>query len=146
MSKKLAVLLCALAFSVTANAKKVTKFEQDVQCMAYTAQAESENQDIKAQTGVLYVIHNRSKRNNVSHCNTINKRKTDFSHRRLKSKPNKELIELVKLVMTERIEDPTKGALFFHDKSIRRNPFKHTIRTAVLDDMLFYRVVGDYSV
>lgn len=161
MVKRLVVLLLGCA-SLSCNAhykKEQNKYthksvrsevahrsQYELDCLVNTAIREGENQTEKTQAGIMYVIHNRAKRNHESYCATVNKRNA-FSHRRFNIRSKQKVIELARQVMGGSIMDPTNGALFFHDKSIRRNPFRHTSRTTKLGDMFFYKVVNDqYSV
>lgn len=121
------------------------QYRRDLDCLIGTTIREAENQDNITQTGIMHVIHNRAKRNNSSHCAVINK-KNAFSHRKIKLKKNKQLVDMAVAIMKDELYDPTNGALFFHDKSLKRNPFKHTKRSAVLGDMRFYKLTGDYNV
>lgn len=162
MVKNLAVLVLFGCASITSYAhqkpdhKKVhtntqsfvptfKQYQRDVDCLISTTLREGENQDNITQNGIMHVIHNRAKRNNSSHCAVISK-KNAFSHRKIKYKKPKHLIDMAIAIINDDLYDPTNGALFFHDKSLHKNPFKHTKRSAVLGDMRFYKLVGEYNV
>jgi hypothetical protein len=144
MVKKIALLILGCAALNTAYANH-TIDDRELECMVRVSLAEGENQTRIAKVGIMYTVHNRVKSklfktHSKSHCGMINNKKNQFSHRKVKiPKKQHDLFMLAKSVLLETIEDPTKGALFFHDGSLKRNPFRHTARTVQLDDMHFYR-------
>jgi hypothetical protein len=141
MVKKLALIILGCAALNTAHAHYALT-DQELECMVRVSLAEGENQTKITKIGIMYTVHNRVKNKMFktnSHCTAINKKK-QFSHRKVKvPKRHNELFNMAKAVFLETIEDPTKGAVFFHDGSLKRNPFRHTARTVRLDDMFFYK-------
>lgn len=150
MVKKLFALMFGLSSVVgVAHADHLKSIDKEtLECMVRVSLAEGENQTKKTKIGIMYTIHNRVKDKafkSKSHCTIANSR-GQFSHRKVKrSKKHIELMNLAKLVVLEYIKDPTDGATFFHDDSLKRNPFRHTARTVQLDNMLFYKRVGTSS-
>lgn len=137
MVKKLSVLVWAALFASSVQAK--TEIDPGLHCMVRTTIAEGENQSVQAKTGIMYTIHNRSKAWHRGYCTIVNQ-KSQFSHRKIKwSRNYLKLYELAKLVREEKTPDVTHGAIFFHDDSLKKNPFGRTVLTARLDNMLFYR-------
>lgn len=137
MVKKLSVLLWAMLISSPVYAK--TMIDPSLHCMVRTTIAEGENQSVAAKTGIMYTIHNRSKAWHKGYCTIVNQ-KAQFSHRKIKwSNAYHKLYEMARLVKEEKTPDVTHGALFFHDDSLKKNPFGRTVLTARLDNMLFYR-------
>lgn len=145
MVKKLALIILGCAALNTAQAH-YTLTDQELECMVRVSLAEGENQTKITKIGIMYTVHNRVKNKMFkthSHCTAINKKinkRSQFSHRKVRvPKKQHELFNMARAVILETIEDPTKGAVFFHDGSLKRNPFRHTARTVRLDDMFFYR-------
>jgi hypothetical protein len=115
-----------------------------LECMVRVSLAEGENQSRAAKIGIMYTIHNRVKDKvfkSKSHCSIVNS-KGQFSHRAVKrSKNHRELLQMARLVVWELIKDPTNGATFFNDDSLKKNPFRSTTKTVQLDNMIFYKRV-----
>jgi spore germination cell wall hydrolase CwlJ-like protein len=110
-----------------------------VNCMVRTAIAEAENQSVNAKIGVMYTIRNRATQRRKSYCSIVNE-PSQFSHRRIRGPQQyKEMYALAEGVISGRIKDTTNGATFFHDDSLKRNPFRKTVKTIKLDNMVFYR-------
>lgn len=174
MVKKLLFLSSLLCAPAGANIKPVNVFEAhppvitatdvaptapllgyvnpQINCMVRTAIAEAENQTDGAKTGVLYTIHNRAKQRHKSYCSIVNE-KSQFSHRKIRwlslhkgSTSYRKVYQLAEAVMNERIKDVTNGATFFHDDSLKRNPFRRVVRTIKLDNMVFYRTAKAVNV
>lgn len=113
--------------------------DHQVNCMVRTAMAEAENQTATAQAGVMYTILNRAHQRHKSFCSIVNER-SQFSHRKVRWSPKvRELYALADGVISGRIKDVTHGATFFHDDSLKKNPFRKTVKTIKLDNMVFYR-------
>ncbi len=146
MVNKLFALIIGVssAFNVAhaEQSKRVT--DNTLECMVRVSLAEGENQSKIAKIGIMYTIHNRVKDKvfkSKSHCSIVNS-KGQFSHRPVKrSKHHLELMRMARLVVMEIIKDPTNGATFFNDDSLKKNPFRSTIRTVQLDNMIFYKRV-----
>lgn len=146
MVNKLFALIVGVssAFNVAHADQKRPIDNGTLECMVRVSLAEGENQSRAAKIGIMYTIHNRVKDKafkSKSHCSIVNS-KGQFSHRSVKwSKHHRELIKMARLVVQELIKDPTNGATFFNDDSLKKNPFRSTIRTVQLDNMIFYRRV-----
>ncbi len=117
----------------------VFDMDRQMNCMVRTAMAEAENQTATAQAGVMYTILNRAQQRHKSFCSIVNE-KSQFSHRKFRwSSKVREIYALADGVISGRIKDVTHGATFFHDDSLKKNPFRKTIKTVKLDNMVFYR-------
>lgn len=149
MVKKIFALIFGVSSAINvayATPKQVPN--ETLECMVRVSLAEGENQSKTAKIGIMYTIHNRVKDKRFkskSHCSATNQ-KGQFSHRPVKrSKHHLELMNMARLVVLEYIKDPTNGATFFNDDSLKKNPFRHTIRTVQLDNMIFYKRVVQSS-
>ena len=117
----------------------IVRADSQVNCMVRTAIAEAENQTVDAKVGVMYTIQNRAKQQRKSYCSIVNA-PSQFSHRRIRGhQAYKEMYALAEGVISGRIKDTTNGATFFHDDSLKKNPFRKTVKTIKLDNMVFYR-------
>ena len=152
MVKKFVLFCGCLLLSTAVNAKnvhhnkehksiaKVYDFKDNMKCLTETAIRESENQNEKARISVLYTIKNRVELSGKSFCSIVNA-KNQFSHRKMKisNDTKHEFIALAFKVMLGTIDDPTKGSTYFHDDSLKRNPFKNAKFSVKFDNMVFYR-------
>lgn len=132
-----------MLFSPFSYAKEVPdNLNDDLKCIVRTVLSEGENQSRNAKIGIIYTIKNRVKLSHKSYCSVVNA-KNQFSHRivHINPKKHKQIIELARLVMADKIQDVTKGATFFNDDSLPRNPFRHTVRTVKYDNMIFYKSI-----
>ena len=134
--KVLVIILCIISNNAFAKTKKV---DNNLQCIVRTTVAEAENQSLTAKMGVMHTIHNRMLYYKKTSCNIVNRR-NQFSHRRVRIGPEHQyLYNLAANILSGYVPDNTNGAFFFHDDSLKRNPFRRTIKTAKYDNMLFYR-------
>lgn len=145
VNKLFALILGASSVVNVVHADTVRRVDNEtLECMVRVSLAEGENQSKIAKIGIMYTIHNRVKDKmfkSKSHCTIVNRR-GQFSHRPVKwSKHHKSLMQMARLVVMESIKDPTNGATFFNDDSLKKNPFRHTTRTVQLDNMIFYKRV-----
>jgi spore germination cell wall hydrolase CwlJ-like protein len=122
------------------NVDKIDVFKNNMKCLTDTAIRESENQNDKARISVLYTIKNRAELSGKSYCSVVNA-KNQFSHRKMKISDDtrKEFTALAFKVMLGTIDDPTNGSTYFHDDSLKKNPFKNTKFSVKYDNMVFYR-------
>lgn len=138
---RISFILGCMLLSPFAYAKDVANnLDNDLKCIVKTVLAEGENQSRNAKVGIMYTIKNRVKLSHKSYCSVVNA-KNQFSHRIVKiiPKKHKQIIELARLVMADKIPDVTNGATFFNDDSLSKNPFRHTVRTVKYDNMIFYK-------
>jgi hypothetical protein len=113
----------------------------DLRCFVDTVYREGENQSLRTKRDLMHVIHNRVKLWHASVCTIVNQPK-QFSHRWLHNiKTDDVVINLAKNMLAGKLRDTTGGAIFFHDDSLKKNPFPNTKLTVKSDNMLFYKTL-----
>lgn len=121
--------------------------KSDIECLAETIYREAYSESKIGQIAVAHVVLNRvrSQKFPTSICGVVYQktgRVCQFSwvcQKRGKIKPDyiNETKVIAHKVLTQKTEDPTKGALFFHNKTVRKN--KRTVAKSVIGNHIFYR-------
>lgn len=131
-----------LIFSLNAYAISDTK------CMAAAIWAESRGEPLIGQIAVGHVVFNRMMVNDKTACQVV-KEKGQFSwtkdsaERARAFAKSVNFIPLATLILNGDIEDPTKGATYFHLASIRPRWTKGLEKTKRIKNHIFWRDSGE---
>jgi spore germination cell wall hydrolase CwlJ-like protein len=114
--------------------------KSNIECLTKIVYFEAGNQSLIGKIAVAYVVHNRtiSKKFPNDYCSVIFQ-KNQFSNinkniRYMKNYLESECVAKSFILLP----DPTKGALYFHNKHIGKDWVKNRKRGIVIEDHLFY--------
>lgn len=121
--------------------------QSDIECLAETIYREAYSESKIGQIAVAHVVLNRvhSQKFPTSICGVVYQktgRVCQFSwvcqkRGKIKTDYINETKVIAHKVLAQKTEDPTKGALFFHNKTVRKN--KRIVTKTVIGNHIFYR-------
>lgn len=121
--------------------------QSDIECLAETIYREAYSESKIGQIAVAHVVLNRvhSQKFPTSICGVVYQktgRVCQFSwvcqkRGKIKTDYINETKVIAHKVLAQKTEDPTKGALFFHNKTVRKN--KRIVAKTVIGNHIFYR-------
>lgn len=115
--------------------------KQETECLARIVYAESRAEPIEGQVAVAWVVVNR-----VNHgeypdtvCDVVNQ-PGQFARARKHGDLEAwgQSIVVASLVLNDLVDDPSNGAIMFHNNSVKPKWSKKYKKTAVIDDHIFY--------
>ena len=149
--KKLLVatlLAVSLSFGFTAAARELRVTEEEVYCLALNDYYEARGEPIQGRVAVAYVVLNRVSKTNTTICETVtltNGRHCAFSWAcdrypiREEVSWRESLGFATKFLRTyKQIQDPTSGAVHYHEQSILPYWAKDYEFNVVIGDHVFY--------
>lgn len=141
LNAKLLIALAALVIGAP-----VVATSSDVTCLANIIHQEARGESIKGQEAVAYVVLNRASKSKQTVCTITNARGQFSANHKgykipAKSREQFEAVASLAIFQYNRKIDPSHGALFFQQKSIKVP--RHAIITTKIGGHVFYTTANE---
>lgn len=110
-------------------------------CLAMIVHNESSGEPYVGKAAVAHVVINRAKATNSNICKVVYA-PAQFYTKKIKNTKSKDWEESKKIagkILSRKIKDPTRGAIFFHNHSVKPKWSKVKRKTARIGNHTFYK-------
>lgn len=148
------ILLLSSFYTVQAQAKdksqmydELDEFDKDISCLADAIYHEARGEPQEGQIAVGYTVINRMQSGDYpsTACGVVYQPR-QYDGMRKQPFPKKDRMDYVKirklatLIYVGMLEDPTKGAIYFHEVSVKPRWSKKVRVACILGSHIFYKV------